>query len=68
MNKEARGPLDPTPGDVSFTDSAGKPHKLEARGDDARFESEAYDSNHDVNGDLKARIGSETVTVSVRSR
>lgn len=73
-NNDGSGGPDPAPSAVTFKDPMGKDHPLAPRpaADDnskaVRFESEPFESDHDVVGEFKLTLGSNPVTIPVRSR
>jgi len=73
-NLDGSGGPDPAPTAVTFKDPAGKEHPLfpKPSGDDdskaLRFESEAFESVHDVAGELKMTLDASPVTMPIRSR
>ena len=73
-NAGGTGAPDPAPSAVTFIDGSNKKHTLAAKPSpdepsrELRYESEPFDSDHDIVGEFQLTLGSNPITVPVRSR
>ena len=74
LNKDGSGPSDPAPTDVSYSPADGKPYKMTPIADSASksagFQTEVgpFNPGRELNGELSASLGGQTVKLPITTR
>lgn len=74
LNKDGSGPSAPAPTDVSYSPADGKPYKMTPMADSASksagFQTEIgpFNPGRELNGELSASLGGQTVKLPITTR